>query len=183
MAMKKITVIMIACMMGLLLFDGCKKDNVPGNTSRVAVRLKDAPADWETVNIDIRGIQLHTANGNWIPVPMNGRVINILELRDTSMLMGVINMPLGTIKEVKLDVGTTNTLSIGGVLFNITFSAEDVNQLIVGVNQAVVAGGTFVVLLDLDAAESILDDGFGHFHFKPHIHVSTHHNHRDDDDS
>ena len=176
--MKKITIIAIA-LFGLLLFNGCKKDN---NASNVAVRLKDAPANWDKVNLEIKGVQLRGSSGEWITVPMNTRVIDILQLRDSSVLLGNVHMPVGTISEIKLMVGTQNTITIGNLTFTISIDLADEDDLVLQVHETVGASGTFVLVVDLDAANSVLDDGDGqHFHLKAHLSEKSHHNEHDMD--
>jgi hypothetical protein len=170
--MKKITMLSAGCMLALLLFSTCSKQQ----DSRVAVRLKDAPAAFDKLEIQVKSIQLHNDRGEWVTVPMDTRIINILELKDTSMLLGVTSMPIGKITEVKLVLGRTNTITIGGQTISLVIREQDKANLIVKVNERVTGTGTLVILVDLDGAQSIIQGEEGGFFLNAHIVCTSHHN-------
>jgi hypothetical protein len=162
-----------------MLFSTCNKST--NDTSRVAVRLKDAPADWERMNIDVQGVRLHTEKHGWVTMPVLPRTINILELRDTSTLLVAAEMPVDKIDQAQLILGTTNTITIHGVTYHITINVEDERLLTVAVNDKVSPDGTLVIILDLDAEQSILMEN-GQFWLQAHLTCSSHHHEGDDDD-
>lgn len=64
-----------------VMWTSCSED---GRNARLEIRLTDAPGDYEEVNIDIQGVQVHTAgedNGSgWKSLDITPGVYNLLEL-------------------------------------------------------------------------------------------------------
>jgi hypothetical protein len=160
-------IVAIACA-GLLWLGSCKKG---GTTSRVNVMLKDAPAHYEKVKLQISGIQLFIdETGNWVTVPFNDGIIDILQFRDTSLFIGSVNVPLGTISQVRLILGQNNTVVIGGFEFPLMLLSGLDDGLTIKVHEKITPG-IFKLVVDFDAAQSIFDDGDGHhFHIKGVLH-------------
>jgi len=160
--MKRIAVMIVACMCALLLTMCNNKDNPA--TSSVAVRMKDAPSiECQKARLEIKGIRIFV-NGQWETVPMNDTIIDILQLRDTSALMGILNVSSGTITQVDITFGDADTVRVGGADFLLTMSTTD---LILHVNDTITPNSLFTLLIDIKAAESIFDgdnDGI-HHHF------------------
>ena len=163
--MKKITAMLVAFVcLGMLLLSTCKKETTHG-TSALAVRLKDAPAGWDRCMVELRGLRLHSERDGWITIPISDTVIDILKLQDTSLLLSTINLNAGTINQVDLMLGMRDSITIGDATFFVSTLAGDSDDVAINVSDTLIPGGSFTMVLDLNAAECVRDDGGGHFHW------------------
>lgn len=185
--MKKITAIVIAITCSLLILNSCKKDQNNTGTSRVAVMLKDAPALVDKVNLDVKAISILSDKAGWIRIAKD-TMFDILQFRDTSLLMGYVSVPYGTITDVKLELGANSTIVIAGITMPLILADADINGIILHINQDVRPGLLDAQLIvDFDAANSIFDDGNHNYHCHPVMHHFWHEHHHhhgggDDDD-
>ena len=88
-------------------------------TSRVEVRLTDAPAEYQEVNIDIQGVEVHANDGNqnsgWQSLDIKKGVYNLLKLTNgLDTLLGTTTLPAGKISQVRLVLGANNSLKVAG---------------------------------------------------------------------
>lgn len=141
---------------GTITFFSCKKDNSSG-TSNFKVRLTDAPAAWDSVNIDIREVRVNLRNDSagWISLNTNAGVYNLLGLQngvDTLLATGTVQA--GTLQELRLILGPNNTVVVGGVSFPLTVPSGSESGLKIKVGKNITAGLDSVIV-DFDAALSI----------------------------
>lgn len=162
--MKKIAVIMMMPVLaGMLFISGCKKISSTTGNSQLAVRLKDAPAHCDKARLEIKGIRVFLNHGGWITIPINDTTLDILQLQDTSALLGVVNIDAGTITKVQVLLGSDDSVTIGGISYALDLTDSD---FIISVNDTLIPNGSFTLVVDINAAESIFDDGGeGHHHF------------------
>ncbi len=167
--MKKIlSILIIPVFAGLLWLASCKKEASP--TSQVSVMLKDAPAHCDKVNLQVSGAQLFVDGRGWVTIPFNERVIDILQFSDTSMLIGTVNLPLGTISQVRLLLGNGNSVVVGGFEFPLHLLTGFDDGLTIKISEKL-KPGKFKLVIDFDAARSIFDEGDGHnFRIKGVLH-------------
>ena len=163
--MKKITgmLVVFACLTALL-FSACRKDTTSTGNSALAVRLKDAPANWGRCMVDVRGIRLHSTTDGWITIPINDTIIDILQLRDTSALLGMVNLHAGVITEVHLLLGVRDSITIGGATFVVSVVPGDSDDIAIQVRDSILPSANFTLVLDLNAANSFGADNDGHWH-------------------
>src|SRR5258706_11144883 len=104
--------------MAALLF-GCSKDSAQNAT--LQVRLTDAPGDFQEVNIDIQDVQVSADTGGWQSLSVNKGVYNLLEFTNGSdVLLGSIELPPGKISQVRLVLGSNNTVKISDQVMPLT---------------------------------------------------------------
>lgn len=164
--MKRIAVIALiafACG-GILFLSTCKKENpASSSVSQLAVGIKDAPAHCDRARIEIRGIRVYSLRDGWITIPMNDTILDILQLQDTSAILGVVNLEAGTITQVHVILGMNDTVTVGGIEYALDLTDSD---LIVKVNDTLTSNSSFTLVVDINAAQSIFDDGTGgHHHY------------------
>lgn len=141
---------------GTLTFFSCEKDNSSGN-SNFKVKLTDAPAAWDSVNIDIREVRVNLRNDSagWVSLNTNAGVYNLLGLQngvDTLLATGTVQA--GTLQELRLILGPNNTVVVGGVSFPLTVPSGSESGLKIKVGKNITAGIDSVIV-DFDAALSI----------------------------
>ena len=163
----------------VLLFNGCKKDGNE-NVSHVAIRMMDAPSPYafEEVNIDVQEVEAHIAGSNgegeWIRLDANAGIYNILTLTNgVDTLIGSNIVPAGRLTQVRLILGTRNTVKVNGNVHPLSTPGGSESGLKINVQQDVTAERPLVLFLDFDAAKSIRAQGNGGFSLHPVIRAFT----------
>jgi len=167
--MKKIALICLAAITML----SCSNDD---KMARLEIRLTDAPGDYDEVNIDIVGVEVHSdgANDNagWTSLNANTGVYNILELAGgLDTLLCTAELPAGKISQIRLLLGNNNNLVIDGQEFPLATPSAQQSGLKLNVHTALTEGVTYKMTLDFDAARSIVHQGNGGYSLKPVIRV------------
>lgn len=141
---------------GTITFFSCSKDNSSG-TSNLQVRLTDAPAAYDEVNVDIKEVRVNFRDDStgWVSLNTNAAVYNLLGLQngvDTLLATGTVQA--GTVKEIRLILGSNNTVVVGGVSFPLTIPSGSESGLKIKVSKKLNATLETLVI-DFDAALSI----------------------------
>lgn len=168
--MKK-TGMYVALAFSVFLFFSCGKTNE--TTSFMEVRLTDAPGDYEEVNIDVQGVQVNSGSedGGWKSLEVNKGVYDILKLTNgLDTLLGKIELPAGRVSQVRLILGNNNSLKINGQVMALSTPSAQQSGLKLQVKADLLDGITYKLLLDFDAARSIVKAGSsGKYNLKPVI--------------
>jgi hypothetical protein len=146
--------------------------------ARLEVRLTDAPGDYDAVNIDIIGMELHTEgsgdNDGWRTIPVNGGIYNILELAGgLDTLLTTAETPAGSISQIRLILGENNSIVVDGKEKPLSTPSAQQSGLKLNVHTTLKEGVTYTLTLDFDAARSIVQKGNGAYSLKPVIRVVT----------
>jgi len=153
----------------------CESDDEKGSAI-LKVRLTDAPADYEAVNIDVIEVKFKTGDNeedddsSWQSLENpNPGVYNLLELTNgIDALIGEAEIPAGELKELRLVLGDNNTLVEEGNSIALKTPSAQQSGLKVKVNEVLEEGITYTILLDFDAARSIVKAGnSGNYILKP----------------
>lgn len=175
-----------ACALGLMVsMSACdKNDDEQAGTgaARMEVRMTDAPGDYKAVFVDIQSVQIHTdANANdnsegWTTLSnINPGVYNLLDFangRDT--LLAASNLPAGHISQIRLILGNNNSLVLkDGSSKPLKTPSGQQSGLKVKIDADLVSDVTYVVMLDFDAAKSVVARGNGDYNLKPVIRTIT----------
>jgi len=158
-----------------MLTAACSDDE---KNARLQVWLTDAPGDYDEVNIDIQGVEVHSEendNGQgWKALDVNGGVYNLLELTNgLDTLLGEMELPAGKISQVRLVLGDNNTLKIGDDVHDLGTPSAMQSGLKLQVHETLTEGITYKILLDFDVARSIVTTGAGGYKLKPVIRAIT----------
>ncbi len=97
--MKNVLLILMAIGIFALVATSCDSDE--GN-AHVQVWLTDAPGDYQEVNIDLKGVDVHVGDGDddagWKSLSVRAGVYNLLELTNgLDTLLGEVSIPAGNI--------------------------------------------------------------------------------------
>ena len=167
--MKKLILFSVA-LLGLS-FASCKKDSSNSSgTSRVTVKLTDAPGAYDAVILNVKQVVILSSGGEKT-VDVNGTPIDILRFRNgrDTVLAGV-DVPAGRLQEVRLVLNNTgNRVVIGGVSYDLNTPSGQSSGVKLKVQDDLKAGIGYTLLLDFDAAQSILMTGNGKYNLKPVI--------------
>jgi hypothetical protein len=154
-----------------IAFSSCdNKDNV--SNARVEVRLTDAPGDYQEVNIDIQDVQVNVEDDSsgWKSINMQKGVYDLMKLTNgLDTLLGGVDLPAGKVSQIRLILGDNNSILVAGQVFDLKTPSAQQSGLKVQVHTELTAGVTYKVLLDFDAARSIVATGNGKFILKPVI--------------
>lgn len=165
--------LMIAATFVSLIFGGCDKAENPG-TSRLNIRMTDAPAAYQEVNVDIQQIEVHVEGSGWTTMPTNAGVYNLLTLTngiDTLLSSGTV--PSGLISQIRFKLGPANSIKANGVVYPMKTPSAMQSGLKIQVHQNLEADYTYDILLDFDANQSVVQTGNGDYKLKPVIRAIT----------
>lgn len=140
--------------------------------AKLVIRLTDSPGDYEAVNIDLQCIEVH-GEGGWTQLPnVNSGVYNLLDLTDgKETLLVSSDYPAGKISQIRLILGDNNSISLDGKDLPLETPSAQQSGLKLLFNAELTAGITYSILLDFDAAKSVVETGSGKRNLKPVIKV------------
>lgn len=136
------------------------------------VRLTDAPGDFQEVNIDIQRIEVNAGEdeGGWRTLDVNQGTYNLLELSaGLDTLLAQAELPAGRISQIRLILGDNNSIKMNDEMISLETPSAQQSGLKLNIKADLVAGVTYSMLLDFDAARSIVNTGSGKYILKPVI--------------
>ena len=175
--MKKILI--LTSILSLIIFAACKKDAVTASEPTFELRLTDGPGDFEAVLIDVIGAEIHITKDTgkldtWITIPIKAGIYDILKLSNgVDTVLGTSTVPLADIKEIRLKLGTNNSVKVNGITSPLTIPSGGDSGLKIKFEKKMLAGVTYKVTLDFDAAKSIKEEGKGNFKLRPVLRFIT----------
>lgn len=172
--MKMLLKPVIVLFLGTGLFASCKKD---GETGKVTVRMTDAPAAFDAVNVEITSVEIQVAGQGWTTLNTQAGIYDLLQLQhgiDTVLATGV-SLPAGRVNQMRLILGSANSIVESGVSFPLLLSSQDESGLKLNLDYEFKAGLNYEIKFDFVADQSVLTQGQGSFRLKPvlktvHIH-------------
>ena len=150
-----------------IAFYACKKES--GDHSTLNVRLTDAPADYQEVNIDLERVTVKLSDDStgWVDLDAVPGVYNLLGLQNgVDTLIGTSLLPKGSVKEIRLILGSDNTIKVNGVVYPLTIPSGSESGLKIKVNKKLSAS-IETLIIDFDAALSIHEMGTGDYKLRP----------------
>lgn len=173
--MKNLFLIVIALLSFILI--GCNEDDDSSmvGTAKVELRLTDAPAQYEEVNIDVQKIVFKMNGDDDIHFPLeNPGIYNLLELNNgIDVLLGETVLPVGSISQIRLILGENNTIKVDGVVHPLHTPSAQQSGLKVNVHYTLEPDMVYQIWLDFDAGKSIVERGNGTYGLKPVIRAFT----------
>jgi hypothetical protein len=154
----------------------CSDDD---KNARVQVWLTDAPGDYEEVNVEVIGVEIHTGDdandeGGWKALNVNNGIYNLRELTNgLDTLLGTIEIPAGTISQIRLKLGDDNSIKVDGSVHPLDIPSGSQSGLKLQVHEELTEGITYKILLDFDVARSIVHTGSNEWKLKPVIRTIT----------
>jgi hypothetical protein len=144
-----------------MVFVACKKES---QTSTLHIRLTDAPADWDEVNIDLKEVKVNFNNdtAGWISLPTKDTIYNLLGLQnglDTLIAQGTV--PSNTLNEIRLVLGNNNSIKTNGQVYPLTIPSGATSGLKIKVHKKLNATLETIVL-DFDAGASVTEEQDGY---------------------
>lgn len=155
-----------------LFLISCSKDDTaeeyqPSET-HFQVRLTDAPGNFSEVNIDIQQIRVHSDIDGWIDLKTNKGVYNILDFANgVDTVIAGDTIPSGTVSQIRFILGSNNNVVVDGQAHPLKVPSGSQSGLKLNVHENLTPGITYSVLVDFDAAQSIVLTGNGKYILKP----------------
>lgn len=170
--MKKLFILSLA-LLGLSLFS-CEDEK----NATLEIWLTDAPGDYQEVNIDLIGVEVHSSptdqGGGWQALDAETGRYNLLDLTNgRETLLGKLSLPGGKISQIRLLLGENNTIKVHDHEHALGTPSAQQSGLKLQVHEVLLEGITYKMLLDFDAAKSIVEHGNDVFSLKPVIRVIT----------
>lgn len=167
--MKKLQ--LLSAIVAVLSLSSCTDDaTAGGGSASVNVRLTDAPALYDKVNIDVQKMEFNTNNG-WNSLSVNTPgVYNLLDFRNgMDVLLAKAELPAGAVTQMRLVLGPNNSVVKNGVTYPLETPSSMQSGLKFNWNQTLEENGAYNVWIDFDAARSIVKRGNGTYALKPVI--------------
>lgn len=171
-----------AAFLGLALVTGfiaCQKDSSSDSDgkARLQVRLTDAPAPYDAVNVDIQKVMVNASEDaatetGWVELPLiHPGVYNLLNFRNgIDTVLADAEIPAGRINQIRLVLGPNNSVVIGGIVHELTTPSAQQSGLKLKLKADLTAGIVYRLYIDFDANRSIVTAGnSGKYILKPVI--------------
>ena len=163
---------------GSIIFYACQKENsASADKARLQVYLTDGPGNYDEVVIDVQDIKINyssdTADGWQSLSTVKTGTYDVLKLVNGSdTLLGDAELSPGKIEQIRLILGPNNYVKVDGQTIPLQTPSAQQSGLKLNIHQEVNAGVTYKLLLDFDAARSIVKTGNGKYLLKPVIRTS-----------
>jgi hypothetical protein len=151
-----------------LALAGCSKDNDSdsANSSKLEVRLTDAPGDFRSVTLDVRQIEVHLKDekeaDGWQFLTFTPQMVDILNyVNGKSALLVSTDFAPGDIKEIRLILGPNSTVTgKDGFTYDLKTPSGQSSGVKLKLDKVTLRQNeTFQLLLDFDVAKSIVERG------------------------
>ncbi|WP_228852766.1 DUF4382 domain-containing protein [Aegicerativicinus sediminis] len=172
--MNLLKTLMLSCIAVVaIFFTSCSDNDSNGGaeaTSRISVRLMDAPGDYDAINIEVVDVMVRygdteapeSDDEGWVSLnPQNTGVYDLLELvaGNDLLLVDDYEVPAGYIEQIRLVLGDDNEIFIDNVRHDLKTPSAQQSGLKIKVDQEMQAGYYYTFLLDFDADKSIVMAG------------------------
>lgn len=166
--MKKL---LIVAFLGLGIgLSACNKNEDGSGMTKVSVKLTDGPGAYDALFLSVKEVQIISSEGQ-STLAVNANPFNVLKFRmGKDTLIASQDIPSGQLKEVRLVLNDTgNSVVVNGVSYPLTTPSGQSSGVKLKVNETLEAGVAYTMLLDFDAAKSIVQTGNGKYILKPVI--------------
>jgi hypothetical protein len=153
----------------------CSEDDLHPHDGKALLRihLRDAPAVYDEVNIDLRQVMIKmNADSGWMELDAYPGIYDLLALTggiDTLIVSD--SVPVGRIQQLRLILGDANYVVIGGIPYPMDTPSAQQSGLKLNLNKLMVQDSLTDVLIDFDAAASVVEKGNGGYSLKPVLRV------------
>lgn len=157
-------------------------------TAQVAVKLTDAPGDYEKVLVEVEDvlIKMETEantetdaetgeDEGWESLGnVEPKQINLLDLTGgVTELLAEAEIPAGYLQEMRLVLGDNNVIVVDGQELVLATPSAQQSGLKVQVNQELEADTYYTFILDFDVDKSVVSQGNGGYSLKPVLRLSV----------
>lgn len=175
--MRKLS-LFLAIAISITTFWACQKESTATSEPTLQISLTDGPGDFESVLIDVIGAEIHMNKDtgkvdSWVSFPIRAGIYDILKLSNgVDTVLGSGNVPLGDIKEIRLKLGSNNSVKVNGKTYPLSIASGDDSGLKLKFEKKLLAGVSYKLKLDFDAAKSIREEKNG-YRLRPVLRLIT----------
>jgi hypothetical protein len=166
--MKTLSKLIIIAILAVLT--ACDKNNDSKDNPVFSVKLTDAPSGYDAVNVDILYMEANMGSG-WVEFQVeNPGIYNLQEFTNGNTLLLIGDTPVapGVMSELRLILGTNNTVVVDGVSYELeTPSGQTSGYKIKMEPQTLEPGGLYRLVIDFDVNASVHMTGNGKYMLKP----------------
>lgn len=165
----------IVAMLALLVASCTEESSPPPPADTMAhlrVRLTDKPGDFQEVNIDIQEVQIKAGDedAEWMTIETRTGIYDLLKLTNgLDTLLAEAELPPGRLTQIRLVLGDNNTVRVRNEVHELEIPSGSESGLKINVQLDLEVGKSYEVLLDFDAARSIIKAHRKDFKLKPVI--------------
>lgn len=150
----------------------CNKESDNQSLAELEIRFTDAPANYDEVNVEIIGVEIKGSAAGTILMDVVPGIYNLLDLTGgIDTLIATAGIPAGKLQQIRLILGQNNTIVVDGISHPLQTPSAMQSGLKLQVHEELVGGVSYSILLDFDAAQSVVDQGNGQYSLKPVIRV------------
>jgi len=148
---------------GMVAFAGCSTDSTPG-MGTLEVKLHDAPADYEEVNVFIERVEVNNSEDDesgWQVVSEPNQQFNLLELTNGVFeTIGEVELEEGFYPQIRLILSRDdNNVVIDGETHDLFIPSGAQTGVKLNVDAEINEGIVYTLLLDFDALRSVHKTG------------------------
>ena len=171
--MKKL-IFVIFTITGLIVFNSCSNDSSSNKSYPLKVRMTDAPAAYDAINIDLQSVEVTGSNGQTVVLNTSAGIYNLLDFSNgISTLIATSVLTDSRVNQIRLILGPNNTIVVDGVTHPLSTPSAEQSGLKLQVHQNLIADIDNEILLDFDAYQSIVVTGNGTYKLKPVVRTIT----------
>lgn len=183
--MNKLTLLFTFSLALLFGLTSCDSTGADGGTGTMEVTMTDAPANYDSVNVTINEVRVNkdedaetdstesdeeAEEDGWVTIMDQQTKVNLLELTNgNQIILGSQELEAGNYSQIRLILGDDNTVTVDGETYALQTPSAQQSGLKLNVNAEVEEDATYNLLLDFDAARSIVQQGNGGYLLKPVI--------------
>ena len=152
-------------------FAACKKDS--DSTTELSIHLTDNPYNATEVNVDLKQVRVNFRDDStgWVNLETHAGIYNLLDFQNgIDTVIAQATVPASTVKEIRFVLGDQNSIKIGSTVYPLTIPSGSESGLKIKVNKQLHAHLDSLVI-DFDAALSILQTGTGEYKLMPVLKV------------
>lgn len=181
--MKQITLLFTLSLAMFLGFTSCDSTGSDGATGTMSVAMTDAPANYDSVLVTVNNIRVNkdedaetdstesddeAEEEGWVTIMDEPMEINLLELTNGNQItLGSSELETGTYSQIRLILGDNNTVTVNGETYALQTPSAQQSGLKLNVDAEVEEDAIYSLLIDFDAARSIVETGNSEYILKP----------------
>ncbi|PAU92739.1 hypothetical protein CK503_15355 [Aliifodinibius salipaludis] len=147
-----------------IVFAGCDSGiNADGDTGTMEVLMHDAPANYDEVNVFVERVEVNNSESDegWIELNSPQQSYDLLELTNgATEVLGSAELPVGTYEQVRLILSSENhSVVVDGKEHSMFVPSGEQTGIKLNVNAEIEPDFTYTMLLDFDAARSVVVRG------------------------
>lgn len=181
--MKKISILLSITIAFFIGFTACDLTDDDDSTGTMEVSMTDAPANYEAVTITVNDVRVHqdanaetdgeesddeAEENGWVSIMNESMEVDLLELTNGNQaILGSAELEAGNYSQIRLILGDNNSVTVDGETYNLQTPSAQQSGLKLNVDAEVEEGETYSLLIDFDAARSIVQQGNGGYLLQP----------------